>query len=131
MRMRATRRALRTAVFVLALSAAAESALAWNCRNEDLEVTCGDDGCRSSESFTPMDVHVSDEGLMEICAYTGCWRGQANQRVSSNRWILLAAERLQWMGSGGGTASFGLLLDRETGIAVLNGEGFAQPLLCD
>ena len=116
---------------LLPAALAATPAAAWSCRNEDVEVTCSWDGCKASESFTPMEVHVSSEGIMEICAYSGCWRGQANQRVSSNRWILLAAERMQWMGSGGGEGAFALALDRETGIAVLNGEGFAHPMLCE
>jgi len=120
------------ACLLLALAGApAAEAAGWSCRNEDLEITCGAEGCRASDSFTPMEVHVSGEGLMEICAYSGCWRGQANQRVQSNRWILLAAERMEWMGSGRGEGAFGLLLDRETGVAVLNGEGFAQPMLCE
>lgn len=119
------------ALALLGTGLAAADAAAWSCRNEDLEITCDRDGCRATDSFTPMEVHVSDQGVMEICAYSGCWRGQANQRVSSNRWILLAAERMEWMGSGGGTGAFGLLLDRETGVAVLNGEGFAQPMLCE
>lgn len=130
------RRVLRRTIlaFILALGPlglAAGDALAFSCRNEHVEVTCTWDGCKASESFTPMEVHVSSEGLMEICAYSGCWRGQANQRVSSNRWLLLAAERMQWLGSGGGEGAFALTLDRETGIATLNGEGFAQPMLCE
>jgi hypothetical protein len=115
----------------LLLTLWAGAAEAWTCRNEDLEITCGADGCNASDSFTPMEVNVSSQGLMEVCAYSGCWRGQANQRVQSDRWILLAAERMQWMGSGGGEGAFGLLLDRATGVAVLNGEGFAQPMLCE
>ncbi|HKY95054.1 MAG TPA: hypothetical protein VJL84_07085, partial [Kiloniellales bacterium] len=81
--------------------ASAAEAAGWSCRNEDLEIRCDWDGCQSVEDFTPMEVHVAGDGTMEICAYSGCWRGQANQRVQSNRWILLAAERMQWMGSGG------------------------------
>ena len=114
----------------LLLTLWAGAADAFTCRNQDLEITCDEDSCKANEGFTPMEVNVSSEGMMEICAYSGCWRGQANQRVQSNRWILLAAERMQWMGSGGGEGAFGLLLDRETGVAVLNGEGFAQPMLC-
>lgn len=115
---------------ILALAADGAQAGGWSCRNEDLEITCDWSGCRASDSFTPMEVHVAGDGTMEVCAYSGCWRGMANQRVQSNRWILLAAENMQWMGSNGGTGAFGLLLDRETGVAVLNGEGFAQPMLC-
>ena len=48
-----------------------------------------------------------------------------------DRWILLAAEHMQWMGNGAREGAFGLLLDRQTGVAVLNGEGFAQPMLCE
>jgi hypothetical protein len=129
-RPRAWRAAAAGAALLVPILAAGQAS-AWSCRNEDVEVTCGWDGCKASESFTPMEVHVSSEGMMEICAYSGCWRGQANQRVSSNRWILLAAERMHWMGSGQSEGAFALALDRETGVAVLNGEGFAQPMLCE
>jgi len=120
----------RTVLAILLLLAGAGPANAWLCRNADLEVTCGPDGCQVSEGFTPMDVFLSEEGQMAVCAYSGCWEGRANQIVRSDRYLMLAANELRWT-TGSGREAIAVLLDKETGIAVINGAGFAHPLQCE
>lgn len=103
---------------------------AWTCRNDDLEIGCDAEGCSVSESFTPMSVAFDEKGQMSVCAYSGCWEGKANQIVSSNDYLILAASRLDWTQGSGADASIGVLLDRRSGIAVLNGAGYAHPMTC-
>lgn len=121
---------LRALLACLFLAAGTGPAAAWLCRNADLEVTCNDQGCQAAEAFTPMDVFLSEEGRMAVCAYSGCWEGRANQIVRTDDYLILAASALPWSGSGGSAAAIGVLLDKESGIAVINGAGFAHPLQC-
>ena len=123
-------RLVASLVLALAGTALAGEASAWTCRNEDLEITCDADRCKSSDGFTSMSVAVDGDGTMEVCAYSGCWQGQINQNVQSNRWIIVASENMRWTGTSPDTGAFALALDRATGVAVLNGEGFAQPMIC-
>ena len=40
----------------------------WNCRNKDMEITCGNDRCgvQPDGTFTPMSIHLDEAGPVEI-----------------------------------------------------------------
>ncbi len=120
----------RVALAAAVLLAAAAPAAAWDCRNGDLEIACDAQGCNASESFTPMSISLGEKGEMTVCAYSGCWQGRANQIVQSDDYLILAASALRWNGQSGNDAAIAVLLDKHTGIAILNGAGFAHPLTC-
>lgn len=114
-------------LFVLlpSLAGAAE----WRCRNSDMEITCISGKCSPSDGFTPMDVTFSDKGAMSICAYSGCWEGKGKLLTSGDH-LLLSGHKLQWTGTIPETGDFLIALDKSSGIATINGCGFAMPLAC-
>ena len=114
---------------ILFLMPAFASATDWDCRNNDMEITCTTDKCAATGGFTPMDISVSDSGSMTICAYSGCWEGKGKVLKSGNH-LLLSGHKLDWSGTTPGSGDFMIALDKSTGIAVINGKGFAMPLIC-
>lgn len=102
----------------------------WTCRNKDLEIICGDGSCKTSDAFTPMDVHLSGSRLT-VAAYSGFWEGDAE--VTRDGTLIYAfSTSLKWSGSGAGTdATFQLAIDGSNKLAVILGEGFAQPMHCE
>lgn len=114
---------------ILFLMPAFASATDWDCRNNDMEITCAKGKCAASEGFTTMSIGVSDSGSMTICAYSGCWEGKGKVLKSGNH-LLLSGHKLGWSGTTLGSGDFMIALDKSTGIAVINGEGFAMPLIC-
>jgi len=105
------------------------SATTWVCHNKDMEITCTPEKCTSSGGFTPMNISFSDHGSMTICAYSGCWEGKGTVLISGNH-ILISGHKLDWRGATHGSDDFMVALDESTGIAVVNGDGFAMPLIC-
>lgn len=104
----------------------------WHCQNKDLEITCTADKCSQSEAFTPLQVTVQQQGQqarLQVCAYSGCWSGQA-QRLVAGSHLFFSARHLAWQGVGQSPADFALVLDRRDHIALLKGAGFALPLTC-
>lgn len=121
--------AIRTLLVLLPVVACATE---WRCRNNDMEITCTSEKCLTSTSdgFTPMDVSFNDRGSMNICAYSGCWEGKGKVLKSENH-IFLSGHKLSWSGTTHGSGDFMIALDKGNGIAVINGEGFAMPLICN
>lgn len=116
-------------IAVLLLMATPAFAKGWTCRNNDLEVTCTSEKCATPEGHTPISVNVKDDGFMNICAYSGCWEGKGKIFKSGNH-VLISGQKLSWSGTAHGRGDFMIAFDRNNGIAVINGEGFAMPLLC-
>lgn len=102
----------------------------WRCRNNDMQITCTSEKCSTSDSFTPMDVNFNDRGSMSICAYSGCWEGKGKVLKSEDH-ILLSGHKLIWSGATHGSGDFMIALDKDNRIAVINGGGFAMPLICN
>jgi hypothetical protein len=102
----------------------------WDCRNNDMEITCASEKCAASSDFTPMDIGFNDHGSMTICAYSGCWEGKGKVFKSGDH-ILISGHKLGWHGTTHGSGDFMIALDKSTGIAVINGEGIAMPLICN
>lgn len=103
----------------------------WQCRNDDLEIRCDDARCSAqSEGFTPVSLEIDTErGTLELCAYSGCWSGEA--RIARDGPFWLASGRgLPWNGPQGDAADVAFALDSRDRIGTLKGAGFAMPLTC-
>ena len=101
----------------------------YQCKN-DVEVQCDSSGCESeANSFTAMSVDFDDTGNLSVCAYSGCWQGQADL-LSAGHFTVLTAQNLKFSTSDD-VQNIAIILDRIDGVAVLKAGGFAQPLLCE
>lgn len=116
-------------IIVLLLLPAAVFAAGWTCRNADMEITCSAQKCEQSSGFTPLSVDVTDRGAISVCAYSGCWKGKG-EILGHGSHLLLSAQKLVWSGIQRAGSDFMVALDTNSGIAVINGNGFAMPLLC-
>lgn len=101
----------------------------WNCRNQYLEVSCSAQKCAASETFTPMEVSLSDLGFVSVCAYSGCWEGKGKMLKSGSH-LIISATRLRWGGASPNDANFIIALDKADAVAVIKGANFAMPLIC-
>ena len=102
----------------------------WGCSNEDLQVSCDGKGCQVDEHFTPLSVGGTIDGEVSLCAYTGCWVGQAKywQAHAHHVW---SAKDVPWSWESGQDGNFLLAINAATGVGMLVGEGFATPMLCE
>ena len=104
----------------------------WACSN-DIEVWCSQEGCAAKprEEVTPMAITASPAGHLSICAYTGCWEGEAARAQLKGR-LIWAADHLVWSSSQGGelTANGSLVIIEEKGVGFVEVGGIATPLLC-
>ncbi len=118
----------------LAVAVAAEESApsGWSCRNTDAEITCDDGACtvkEEADGFTPMSVSVTRTAL-SVCAYTGCWEGPA-MVLEDDTLLYGQSHALRWSHSEDGEpVTFQLALTKTTGVAVLNGQGYAHPMHC-
>jgi len=108
-------------------------ASAWQCEN-DVEISCGEDGCNASvsEDFTPMSVNFDDSGSISVCAYSGCWEGHA-QVVGSNEFLVLIGHDLPFSTSPDSDTfreSIVIAFDRADSVATIKAGEFSHPLLC-
>lgn len=115
-----------------AASAVTESG-GWACRNH-LEVYCRDGACEVADldQFTPMSIHLEDAGALSVCAYTGCWEGQA-EVVDGDPFLVALGNNLPFSTASDDAESdrdVALVIDRSDGVATLKVGVFAQPLLC-
>ncbi len=105
---------------------------AWVCSNE-VEVWCAADGCaaRPESESTPMAIAARRDGRFSVCAYTGCWDGEANIGEIGGR-ILWAADDVPFSSppEGGFKADVTLLIIAEDGVGFVRVGGIATPLLC-
>lgn len=132
---------MKTIVLALGLAALAPPAGAedWNCRNTDLEISCQSGQCQSSESFTPLDVSVHDDGSLTVCAYSGCWDG-VGEIGESNEYLMVTASELVAAPNGLEPSEEGeeqdrprvmIGIDTRDGVSVFNGFGYAMPMMCE
>ncbi|WP_411817394.1 hypothetical protein [Hyphococcus sp. DH-69] len=103
----------------------------WSCQNE-IEVWCAVDGCaaKSQDETTPMSISAGRDGAFSVCAYTGCWEGQANVHDLNGR-LLWAADGAEFSTNPGGfNADVSLLIIEKDGVGFVRVGGIASPLLC-
>ena len=115
-------------------ASAKRAAAVWRCRN-DLEVSCAHGNCEAEtgDAFTPMSVRADEAGAISVCAYSGCWEGQA-QAIESGDFLILAGHDLEFSTSADsrfGRANVVLAIDRSDGVGTLKVSEFAQPVLCE
>ncbi len=120
----------KTFSIILLLMPAFAFAADWSCRKNDLEITCTSGKCTKSDAFTPISVDFNDHGSINICAYSGCWEGKGKVLKSENH-LLLSGHKLAWSGTTNDSGDFMIALDSSSGIAVIDGVGFAMPLICN
>lgn len=108
-----------------------DDAPVWNCRNQ-LEVWCSADGCAASEpdAFTPMDITARRSGALSVCAYTGCWEGEADITAIDGR-LIWTSDKLQFSTSPDAfQSSVTLLINQKDGVGFVRVGGLATPVLC-
>lgn len=102
----------------------------WNCRNEQLEIQCDSSECRSSDSFTPLDVHLNTEnGKISVGMYSGVWQGTANITEHENL-IVVFAKELEFSNSASNKEEFFIAIDKMDNVAVFKGSDYAMPMTC-
>lgn len=117
-------------IVTLLLAAPVATGEGWECRNESVEITCDAEACAVTETHTPMHVHI-DAGRMSVCAYTGCWEGDASITASAGQFLWITGDALPFSTMPDSTANMALQLDRETQVATLIvSGGFAHPMRC-
>lgn len=126
-------RALGAGVLALAASAAqAGTAATWRCHNE-VEVSCGADGCSAAAEggFTPMDLAFADDGGLSLCAYSGCWEGNG-QVLARAPFLVISATQLPWSDPHADDAQRDVLVafDPADRVALVKAGGWALPLQC-
>ncbi len=105
---------------------------AWSCSN-DIEVWCTVDSCaaKSADETTPMAIAARRTGEISVCAYTGCWEGEAEVTDNQGR-ISWAANGLAFSSNpqGGFTADVSLFIIEKDGVGFVRVGGIASPVLC-
>ena len=102
----------------------------WNCRNEQLEIQCDSSECRSSDSFTPLDVYLNTEnGKISVGMYSGVWQGTANITEHENL-IVVFAKELEFSNSASNNEDFFIAIDKTDNVAVFKGSNYAMPMTC-
>ena len=114
---------------ILALISTFAFSSSWNCRNNDLEIRCTSNICKTSDGFTPFDIHITTGGSLSICAYSGCWKGKGKV-LKEGKHILVSGTKLKWTGINSSSADFIVAVDAGDKVGFVKGEGFAIPIIC-
>jgi hypothetical protein len=118
------------ALFLL-LTAFSTIAKDWHCSNHDMEISCVDGRCESNPSFTPVQVDVGENGIVKICAYSGCWDG-ASKLTRVGSFLATMPQNLKSPSANIGHEfhSAAIVIDVDDKVGVLKFGGFAQPMVC-
>jgi len=121
--------------FILVINTSLALAAEWNCRNNEMEVTCSSEKCELAEAgtFTPMSVSFTDKGKMEVCYYTGCWEGVGKVFSNKNHMIISGYALKLSSGTGGMAlgAEFLIALDTKDNVSLIKINGYAMPMPCE
>lgn len=112
---------------------ATADAEAWQCHSE-IEIQCTGSGCEAQQrdSSTPIRVDIDVSASLSVCAYSGCWEGQA-RHVSLPPFELFIGSGLPFstaVQNASGVEDIAISIDRSDGIATLKAGAFALPLRC-
>lgn len=79
-----------------------------------------------------MAVSVSLAGEMSVCAYSGCWEGQAASILMSGEYLTFHATDLKWSQSptDAGIAC-AATIDRQSRTGTIMVDNFAHPMTCE
>ena len=113
--------------------AAKAKPLAYTCSN-DIEVQCDIAGCEAKQDsdFTPMHAEFDNAGNLEICAYSGCWKGKA-EVWQTKKFLFLSGEQIPFTSGdvrSGHSANIALSVELGDHIAIVKVDAFTQPLFC-
>ncbi len=115
---------------LLTLNASAVFSTEWNCRNYDLEISCGEEKCEVSDGFTPLDAHFDDNGSMSIGMYSGVWEGKGKILREKNYMVVVGSD-LVFSTSVDWKETILIALDTKDKVAVFKGLGYAMPMRCE
>ena len=120
---------MRRIVAILLAGAISSPAAAaqWSCTNAGIaEIRCDSSGCEiERENFTQMSLGISDASV-EICAYSGCFRGRVTIRRSAGELRFYHAT----VRTGDLAERAAIILDSGTGTALLRWGSFANAMRC-
>ena len=104
----------------------------WECTNQ-VEVWCDEEGCsaRPDGEFTPMSITATEDGALEVCAYTGCWQGGGVMVEQSSRLLWTASKAPFSSSPEQEGVDLTLLIDRHDGVGFVRAGGIATPLQCN
>lgn len=106
----------------------AETPSSYTCANREFQITCNQQKCESSDGFTPMSVTVSlQRKAIDVCAYSGCWKGRFAGARSDAKLVVLQANRLQPNAPGLAPEDVAMIIDKKSSGAVFSGFGFLVP----
>lgn len=120
---------LRIFIVIAILLPLVAEASGWSCKNNDMEISCNQGKCEVTEDFTPINVDFDEHGSLDICAFSGCWKGKGKVLQSENH-LLISGHKLKWIGTVPAKGAFMIAFDKKNNIAVINGETFAMPVVC-
>ena len=103
----------------------------WSCRNQ-VEVWCAVDGCTAMAEgeTTPMAIDARSDGAISVCAYTGCWEGQAETATVNGRYLWVADALPFSTSESGFSADITLLVSESDGVGFVRAGGIASPVMC-
>ena len=81
--------------------------------------------------MTPMSITARRDGVISVCAYSGCWEGETDLVEADGR-LLWAADGAGFSTrhEGGFEADITLLIIEKDGVGFVRAGGIASPLLC-
>lgn len=121
--------ACSVATMVFSATAQAEE---WTCRNEEAEISCDARACdvTTAGGFTPMELTVNSSGAVSLCAYSGCWTGQAAGMLRVGKYLTAVGLQLDWSGVTGEPGDVVASIDTQGNIATVLAGSFAHPMTC-
>jgi hypothetical protein len=72
----------------------------------------------------------TNKGL-SLCAYSGCWSGQAETISTAGHYFTVTGLNLPWSDTGGAPADISATLNMNTAIATLLTDEYAHPMTCE
>lgn len=116
-------------LFLLTFILSSGLATEWNCRNQDLEISCHSGHCQVSDSFTPLDVILNDlSGELSVGMYSGIWEGRG-EIIRQKDYLFITAKTMKFSTSDE-YKDFVMILDNKDHVALFKGAGFAMPMSC-
>lgn len=104
----------------------------WTCRNVATEISCQGGECSLAleGEFTPMELTLDSDGAMSLCAYSGCWAGEAQKIATAGNYFTAIGLNLPWSGTTGGPADLSATINMKTMVATVLTDNYAHPMTC-
>ncbi len=119
-------------VLLAGCTSAPRPTVEWTCRNNDAEISCQGNSCDVAmpEEFTPMELTMDTNGGLSLCAYSGCWSGQANEFHFTGDYFSITGLEVPWSATEGAATDILTTINIKTGIATLLTNDFSHPMTC-